>query len=121
MLKEITLKENYKVINKKVYAVIKEIGGKRELDPCKVRAELAKENATLEAEKLTLENRLAEITNQIFENAKLDNEIAALGFCKIDRPKYKKIDGIIIKDSLGNPIIDSYIHQSTCPNPNKEG
>lgn len=116
MLKQITLQETYKVINKKVYAVVKETNSKRELDACLVRQELDKESKALEVEKLELENRLATITNKLVENSRLDSEIAALGYCKIDKPVYKKIDGIVLKDALGNPVIENYTHQNACVN-----
>ena len=37
MLKEIKLKETYKVENKKVYAVVKETGSRRPVDGCPVQ------------------------------------------------------------------------------------
>ena len=47
MLKEIKLKETYKVENRKVYAVVKETGSKRPVDGCDVRVELAQKDEVL--------------------------------------------------------------------------
>lgn len=115
MLESVELKEVYKVINKKVYAVINETGSKRAVDPCDTRVELARENETLLAEKEQLEQKLAQVTKKLTDNTRLDNEIAALGYCKKDKPIYKKIDGITMYRA-GKPVIDSYTHQSDCPN-----
>lgn len=115
MLNTIELHEVYKVQDKKVYAIIKETGSKRQVDPCEVRIELTKENEVLLQKKQALEKELSETTNKLVENTRLDNQIAALGYCRIDKPVYKKIDGITMRDSNGNPLIDKYTHQSDCP------
>lgn len=116
MLESINLKEEYKVENNKVWAVISETGRKRAVDACGVRVELANENAELAQRKNELEQELQEITKKLTQNTRLDNQIAALGYCKIDKPVYKKIDGIVIYDSkTQKPVIESYSHQSDCP------
>ena len=116
MLQSVKLKEEYKVIDNKVYAVIPETGSKRLVDACEVRVELEKENFELNKRKETLELELNELTKQIIDNTKLDNQIAALGYCKIDKPIYKKIDGIVIYDNqTQKPIIERYTHQLDCP------
>lgn len=120
MLESINLKEEYKVENNKVYAVIPETGRKRIVDACCVRVELAKEDAELVQRKEQLEQELQTITKQLASNKKLDNQIAALGYCKIDLPIYKKIDGVVIYDTkTQKPIIESYTHQSDCPSRRK--
>jgi len=115
MLKEIKLKETYKVENKKVYAVVKETGSKRQVNGCDVRVELAQNDEVLAQEQAALETRLNEITKERTANQRLDNQLASLGYCKKDKPIYKKIDGITMRDSNGNPLIDKYTHQSDCP------
>ncbi|MBR1984494.1 MAG: hypothetical protein IKA31_02025 [Clostridia bacterium] len=115
MLNEIKLKETYKVENKKVYAVIKETGSKRPVNGCDVRVELAQADEVLAQRQGELEAELNEIIKQRSTNQKLDNQLAALGYCKKDKPIYKKIDGITMRDANGNPLIEKYIHQNDCP------
>lgn len=116
MLQSVNLKEEYKIEDNNVYAVIPETNSKRLVDACNVRVELAKENAELVQRKNELELELQETIKQLTKNTRLDNQIAALGYCKIDKPVYKKIDGIVIYDSkTQKPVIESYTHQSDCP------
>lgn len=115
MLQSVNLKEEYRVIEDKVYAVLPETGMKRLVDACRVRIELAQENAELAQKKELLENELRDVTRQLANNTKLDNQIAALGYCKIDKPIYKRIDGIVIYDNKSQPIVESYTHQNGCP------
>lgn len=116
MLEEKLLKEKYKVIDGKCYAVYEELNLKREVDACEVRIELAEKNLVLQEKKSELEKQLKEIIFSLTENAKIDGELSALGFCKKDNPVYKKIDGIILKDKNGNPVVSKYTHQNNCPN-----
>ena len=119
MLKTIEVKETYKVIDKKVYAYIKETGAKRLVDPCDTRVEISKEIEIKQQLKRELESKLAATDLELAELIKLDNEIAALGYCKKDRPIYKKIDGITLRDGNNNPVVESYTHDAYCPNKNK--
>lgn len=116
MLKSIQLTERYKVIDKKVYACIKETGAKRLVDPCDTRVELASIMAKKKEEMAMHEQAAARLANELAELVKLDSAIAALGFCRKGKAVYKKIDGITIYDANNKPIIDHYTHESSCPN-----
>ena len=120
MLKTIEVKETYRVIDKKVYAYIKETGAKRLVDPCDTRVEIAKEIEIRQQIQKDLESKLAANNLELANLTRLDAEIAALGYCKKDKPIYKKVDGITLRDGNNNPIIDKYTHDSLCPNKSKE-
>lgn len=114
MLEKIELKEEYKVIDGKVYAFIKETNSKRQVDPCETRAELAQEILLLKQKKEALEAELADMAKKLTKVTILDNKIASLGYCRLDNPVYKKIDGIVIFDGNKKPQIERYTHQIDC-------
>ena len=43
-----------------------------------------------------------------------------IGYCKIDHPVFKKVDGVILKDSEGKQIISKFTHQNNCVNKEKK-
>lgn len=118
-LESVCLNEELKVIDGKAYAVISQLGRKRPVNGCQARIMLKLENATLESEKQALTKRLSTINNKLIANKKLDSELAVAGYCYIDNPIYKKIDGIVIKDNKGEPIVVGTSHADDCSH--KEG
>lgn len=113
-LKSVTLKEKLKVINGKAYAVISELGNKREIDGCNARKMNNEQIANLELEKKELKAKIDTINTELIDRKKLDNELALAGYCLIDNPQYKKVDGIRIKDEDGNYIITGTTHADDC-------
>ena len=118
-LESVTLSEKVEVINGKAYAVIALLGKKREINGCEARVENSKKLVRLEKEKASLKTLIDNINTQIIDCRKLDNELALAGYCLIDNPKYKKVDGIRIKDENGNYIIAGTTHADNCSH--KEG
>lgn len=116
MLESKVIKEIYRIKDKKVYAVYKETNEQREVNGCEVRAELARDRIELENHRQFLKSELERTENSIAENLELDNQLEMIGYCKIDHPVYKKIDGVILKDSEGKQIISKFTHQNNCVN-----
>ena len=114
MLNEIKYKEKYKIEDGKIYAVVEEINSKRKLNGCEVRKELARKIQEQKTKKEQLEKDLADLTHELTEDLKLDSQLAGLGYCDISAPVYKRLDGIIQKDSNGEYIITGTTHLSTC-------
>lgn len=120
MLEKFEVKEKALIENGKLYAYCFRGATKRELDPCEYRKELQETQKALEEKKASLEAELEETIKEMAEAKKIDNQLASLGYCLEDTPVYKKIDGIVQRDSDGNPVVSSYTHSMTCPN-YKEG
>ena len=116
MLQDKVLKEKYKIIDKKVYAVFEETNERREVDGCEVRVELAEERDYLEQHKKWLDEELKKIDLKLTANIRLDSELSALGYCKKNNPVYTKVDGLVVKDFSGNPVVANYTHQANCVN-----
>ena len=116
MLNVKVIKEKYKIRDKKVYAEYELTAEQRELDGCEVRAELSKERIELENHKKFLQEELQKVDQEIVKNLELDNQLELLGYCKLDNPVYKRVDGLIIKGSDGQPIISKFTHQNNCVN-----
>lgn len=115
MLNEIVIKERFLVENKKVYAFAEGLANpKRIVNGCEARQELKKSIDEKLLQKQAKEKELAEINKELATLQKVDNEIAALGYCPIDAPVYKKIDGVVIKDRNNNPIIAGHTHNENC-------
>lgn len=114
MLNTIELKEGYELKNGVLYAVQHSIETKRKVDGCQVRIELEAEYSEMSERKIQLEQEIDEITAKMVENRRLDNSLAAVGYCKIDNPVYRKIDGILVKEENGKPIVESYAHAVSC-------
>ena len=120
MLNTKIIKENYKIIDRKVYAVYNETNEKREVNGCEVRNYLARERVELESHQKFLKEELERTQGTITKNLELDNQLERIGFCKLDCPVYKKVDGIILKDSEGKSIVSKYTHQNDCINKEKK-
>ena len=118
-LKSVTLEEKLKVIDGKAYAVIAELGQKRPINGCEARVENRKLLQEKLARKEAIKAELDEINTDIIELQQLDNELALAGYCLIDNPQYKKVDGIRIKDKDGNYIVTGNTHADNCTH--KEG
>lgn len=118
-LESVCLNEELKVIDGKAYAVISQLGRKRPVNGCQARIMIRLENTSLEGEKKALTQRLSEINNKLIANKQLDGALASAGYCLIDNPIYKKVDGIVIKDKKGEPIVVGTSHADECSH--KEG
>lgn len=114
MLETVELKEEYIVEDGICYAVQKTLGTKRKVDGCEVRSELLEEYAAAQTELANLEAQLIALKKEMAENKTLDAQLAVAGYCLISTPVYKKIDGIVVKDSDGNPVVQSYSHSAEC-------
>lgn len=119
MLKSVNLTEEIKVIDKRVYAVIPQLGQKRELNGCDVRARNKQEISNLEKYKQMLTKDLEKINTMLIDCKKLDNELSLAGYCLKDVDLYKKVDGIVIKGEDGKPVVIGKTHEETCTH--KEG
>ena len=119
VLKSVNLTEEIKVIDKKVYAVIPQLGKKRELNGCEVRAKNKTELSRLEDIKKMMLKDLDKLNTMIIDCKELDNKLALAGYCLKDVDLYKKVDGIVIKDENGKPIVIGKTHEETCAH--KEG
>lgn len=119
MLESVTLKEEVKVIDGKACAVIALLGKQRPINGCEARAENKKRLSLLEREKAEHQKALEAVNNEIIKCKQLDNELALAGYCLIDNPQYKKVDGIRVKDENGNYIVTGKTHDDNCSH--KEG
>lgn len=114
MLNEKIIKEQIKIEDDKVYACYASEETKRQLNGCQTRQELAIQILNKQNEIETMQIRLNILTKELAELIEIDNQLTGKGYCKIDRPSYKKIDGIVQKDDTGAPIIEKYIHDEYC-------
>ena len=113
-LKETKLKEEIKVIDGKVYAVVAALGKKRQLNGCEARKFNNETIKSLEFIKAGLQADLERINSDLIKAKKLDSELASCGYCKLDEVEYKKIDGIVMKDAEGQPIVIGKTHNELC-------
>lgn len=121
MLKTITINEKYIVEDGKAYAYAEGlINSKRKINGCKARKDINEKLLNLQNEKDELTKKIEELTSEMAYLQRVDNELASVGYCKINNPIYRRIDGIIQKDSNNNPIVNSYTHSETCTNKEKE-
>lgn len=118
MLQEKKIKEFYKIIENKVFAVYEETGQKRNLDGCEVRKQINNVLSLLKEEKERVEAYLKQIIEKETELTQLDGQLIALGFCKIDSPFYKRVGGVVINEN-GQPVVEKFIHQQSCKNRGK--
>lgn len=114
MLVEKTIREQYKIIDKKIYAVFNEIEKRRELKGCDVRAELQNTILNKQNELEQVKVKEKNIQSDLAELFALDSTLASLGYCKKDNVIYKKVDGILIKGENGQPIITGHTHSEYC-------
>lgn len=113
-LESVTLNEELKVIDKQAYAVIPLLGKKRKVNGCEARVMVNNEIKTLENDIKVQEAELAKKKTLLASKKKLDTELAFAGYCLLDNPLYKKVDGIRIKDKDGNYLIEGMTHSDTC-------
>lgn len=116
LLYDYQIKEKYLVENKKVFAYSKELGTKRELDPCEVRNRLLAQISVEEQERDEAQKIVDEKNDIINELLILNNQIAGLGYCALETPVYEKVEGVVVKDENGNPKIKGYTHSASCKN-----
>ncbi len=113
MLEEKKISETYVIDKyKKVFAVYP-TGEKRNVQGCKVRAELKKKLGKIKDLIAEYTAKINELENDLYLTQKLDNDLASAGYCNIDTPVYKKVEGIVIKNN-GKPVIDHYAHNKFC-------
>lgn len=113
-LESVNLSEKIEVIDGKAYAVIPQLGKKRPINGCEARVMNRNNLKTLEEEKQSLKKLIDNINTKIISGQKLDNELALAGYCLLDNPQYKKVDGIRIKDEKGNYIVTGNTHADNC-------
>lgn len=113
-LESVKLNEEIKVIDKKVYAVIPLLGKKREINGCEARVYNNNNLKALNEEKAQLKLKIDELNTKIVASQMLDNELAMAGYCLLNNPQYKKVDGIRIKDEQGNYIVIGNTHDENC-------
>lgn len=113
-LESVNLSEKIEVIDGKAYAVIPQLGKKRPINGCEARVMNYKNLKALEEEKQSLKKLLDNINTKIISSQQLDNQLALAGYCLLDNPQYKKVDGIRIKDEEGNYIVTGYTHADNC-------
>lgn len=116
LLNDYQIKEKYLVENQKVFAYSKELGTKRELNPCEVRNQLMCQISMAEQERDEAQ-KIVDLKNDLINDLlRLNNQIAGLGYCALETPIYEKIDGVVVKDENGNPKIKNYTHSTFCKN-----
>ena len=116
LLNDYEIKEKFLIENKKVFAYSKEMGIKRELDPCEVRKSLLKQIAEEEKARDEAQNIVDERNDNINELLRLNNQLAGFGYCALETPVYEKVDGVVLRDENGEPRIKAYTHAVTCKN-----
>ncbi len=114
MLEEKTIKESLKIENSKAYAVFSLPETKRQIDGCRTRKELANEILNKRNELAEINKVRDKINSELAELLELDNKLTGIGCCRLSKPIYKTIDGLVQKDSEGLPIIDYYTHDDFC-------
>lgn len=113
-LESVKLEEEIKVIDKKAYAVIALLGKKREINGCEARVFNNDKLKAFKDRKAELKAEMDELNTKIIACQILDNELALAGYCLLNNPQYKKVDGIRIKDEQGNYIITGNTHDENC-------
>ena len=113
MLKEKKVSESYVIDKSKQVFAVYPTGEKRKVQGCKVRAELNKKIADIKDLIEQFTAKISELEHDLYLTQKLDNDLASAGYCKLDTPVYKKVEGIVIKNN-GKPIIDYYAHNKFC-------
>ena len=106
-------KEKVKFENGKLYSYF-EVDAPNIIDGCEGRKMI---NEHIDARRKEVENLdeiRASIQDEITELLKIDNSLVGLGYCKLDKVIYKKLDGVLQKDEDNNLIIDSYTHSDYC-------
>lgn len=106
--------EKYIIENGVCYAVCEELGKKRRVNGCDVRKELADEYAQMTAELDALQRQITLVKQKCAANRVTDSQLSVAGYCLMDEPVYKKVDGLLARDVSGNPIITTYTHSSIC-------
>lgn len=106
-------KEKLKFENGKLYSYF-EVDAPNVIDGCEGRKMI---NEQINARRKELENLdevRESIQTEITELLKIDNSLIGLGYCKLDKIVYKKLDGILQKDENDNLVIDGYTHSDYC-------
>ena len=106
-------KEKLKFENGKLYSYF-EVDSPSTINGCEGRKLLEKEIAYKRKELEELEKTKTAIQEELTELLKIDNALVGAGYCKLDKPVYKKLDGIQQKDENGNLIIENYTHSDYC-------
>ena len=106
-------KEKLKIEDGNLYAYY-EVESPQLIDGCEGRKLIGAEIASKRNELEVLEYKKSMLQDELTELLKLDNALVGLGYCKMDKPVYKKLDGILQKDDEGNAIIDGYTHNDYC-------
>lgn len=114
MLEEKTIKENLKIENGKPYAVFSFQEGRRKLDGCQLRSDLANQILNKRNQLENINKEKNKIVGELTELLEIDNKLVGIGCCNLAKPIYKVIDGLIQKDNGGIPIIDHYTHDEFC-------
>lgn len=114
MLKTFESTEKYIVENGVCYAVCEELGKKRRVNGCEVRKELDAEYASFTAELEALQKQITLIKQKCAANRVLDSQLSVSGYCLMDEPVYKRVDGMLVRDAAGDPMITTYTHSAVC-------
>lgn len=114
LLNTYEIKEEIIVENKQAYAYSSILNSKRKISGCDAREYIAEFIDEETKKKEELEKKLKETIAKLTKYQTLDNQLAVAGYCKKDNPVYQKIDGLVVKDSSGQPKIAKYTHANTC-------
>ncbi len=114
MLEEKTIKESLKIENSKAYAVFSLPETKRQIDGCRTRKEISTKILDKRNEIAEINKQRDKANSELAELLELDNKLTGIGCCRLSKPIYKTIDGLVQKDSEGLPIIDHYTHDEYC-------
>lgn len=114
MLESKTIKENLKIENGKPYAVFSLTEVKRQIDGCQARKDLTTKILEKRNELAEVNKVRDKINSEIAELLDLDNKLTGIGCCRLSKPIYKTIDGLVQKDNEGKLIIDHYTHDDYC-------